>query len=319
MNKPNFFIVGAPKCGTTALTEYLRSHPQVFMCEPKEPHYFADDFSCLRVVEGEKNYLDLFREAGPECLALGEGSVFYLYSIGALRKIKAFQPEARIIIMLRSPLDMLPSYHAQMLYTVVEDVEDFEAAWELQETRSNGGAIPKGCIDPNLLQYRRFGMLGKYVDLVLTVFPRERVKLVFFEDFIRDTRGCYLDVLRFLGVDDDDRADFPPVNERKLHKSRMMGYLLNNRNLIRKISWLRRPLNMLGIDSTELKDYVKQLNARKIKREPLSDAFREKLVAVFRPDIELLTQITGRDLSHWTGARIETEPGVESRSVRPQT
>lgn len=299
MRKPDFFIIGAPKCGTTALSEYLRFHPQIYMSEPKEPHYFADDFACLRVVGSEREYLALFRGADPEYTSLGEGSVFYLYSRTALEKIRTFQPEARIIVMLRNPLEMLPSYHAQMLYTLVEDVENFEEAWELQEDRRRGKAIPKGCIDPALLQYERFGQLGKYLEGVLTLFSRENVKVIFFEDFIRDTRSCYLDVLGFLNVEDDGRTEFPAVNERKVHKSKMLGSLLTNRPLIRSISWLRRPLAMIGINSTDLKEYVKGLNARKIGKQPLSDGFRGKLTAAYRKDIRLLEQITGRDLQHW--------------------
>ncbi|MDW7772691.1 MAG: sulfotransferase [Desulfobulbaceae bacterium] len=299
MSKPNFFIIGAPKCGTTALSEYLRTHPQVFMCEPKEPHYFADDFACLQYVKEESAYLDLFRAAGPERLAVGEGSVFYLYSPGALKKIKEFQPDARIIIMLRNPVEMLPSYHAQMLYTVVEDVEDFEAAWNLQETRKQQNSIPKGCIDSKLLQYKRWGMFGKNVEQVLAIFPRQNVKIIFFEDFIGNTRSCYLDVLTFLGVRDDGRVEFPAVNERKEHKSRIFGYLVNNRALIAKLSWLASILNKTGISSTAVKEQIKQLNARKIERKPLPDELRERMVSTFRSDIKLLEEITQRDLQHW--------------------
>ena len=64
MTRPNFFIVGAPKCGTTALSEYLREHPNAFLCQPKEPHYFATDFPTHRYVTKEEAYLKLFREAG---------------------------------------------------------------------------------------------------------------------------------------------------------------------------------------------------------------------------------------------------------------
>ena len=303
MSKPNFFIIGAPKCGTTALCEYLRTHPQVFVCEPKEPHYFADDFSCLQYVKEESAYLDLFRDAGPQHLARGEGSVYYLYSDPALNRIKAFQPDARIIVMLRNPVEMLPSYHAQMLYTVVEDVEDFAKAWDLQEDRSHGNSIPRGCIDSKLLDYERWGMLGHRVEQVLTMFPPDHVKLVFFEDFIRDTRSCYLDVLQFLGVQDDGRTVFPAVNERKEHKSRIIGYLLNNRVLIENLSWLRAMLEQVGISATGLKNSIKRLNARKTPRKVLTAEFRQRLTATFTDDIRLLEEISRRDLNHWLSGK----------------
>ena len=204
-----------------------------------------------------------------------------------------------IIVMLRNPLEMLPSYHAQMLYTVVEDVDDFEVAWNLQKSRKQGRSIPKGCIDSELLQYERWGRLGENVARVLEIFRRPQVRIIFFEDFIRDTRSCYIDVLSFLGVDDDNRFEFPAVNERKEHKSRVLGYLLNNRGFIARISWLRDGLEKMGVDATGLKEYIKQLNARKTARTPLSTEFSEKLVSTFRSDIKKLEVMTRKDLSHW--------------------
>ena len=73
--RPNFFIVGAPKCGTTALSHYLRQHPRIFFSLPKEPHYFATDLPRYRMVTHEPAYLEYFRGAGPQHTAVGEGSV----------------------------------------------------------------------------------------------------------------------------------------------------------------------------------------------------------------------------------------------------
>jgi len=100
--KPNFFIVGAPKCGTTSMTEYLKQHPDIFIPEEKEPHYFGSDLEYPRITKTEAQYLRLFSEAQDE-RRLGEASVWYLFSQRAAQEIYEFNPLSRIIIMLRTP------------------------------------------------------------------------------------------------------------------------------------------------------------------------------------------------------------------------
>ena len=85
--KPNFFIVGAPKCGTTALASYLNEHSKIFVSNPKEPHYFATDFPRYRLYDSLKQYLDIFNDAKSENVAIGEASVFYMYSRGYKKNI----------------------------------------------------------------------------------------------------------------------------------------------------------------------------------------------------------------------------------------
>jgi hypothetical protein len=132
---PDFFIVGAPRCGTTSLSRYLARHPQISFSEPKEPHYFSQvskDFSTLEVQE---NYLArFFRHRQNSHQAVGEGSVSYLYSQQAIDQILKFNPRAKFIAMVRNPIDMIHSYHYRLLFTLDEDVQDFATAWSLHET-----------------------------------------------------------------------------------------------------------------------------------------------------------------------------------------
>ncbi len=123
---PNFFIVGAPKCGTTALSEYLREHPNVFMCSPKEPKYFDFDFN-YPIEWTEKSYLNLYSKADPKRHhAIGEASVTYHYSECAISRILKLNPESKFIIMLRNPVDLVRSWHAQEIFTGQENISDFE-------------------------------------------------------------------------------------------------------------------------------------------------------------------------------------------------
>jgi hypothetical protein len=120
--KPNFFIVGAPKCGTTALYEYLQPHPRIFLSRIKEPHYFARDLGSYPRIKTAQEYAGIFAESTSEHLALGEASVYYLRSAVAIPLIREFNPAARLIAMFRNPVDMVYSLHSQLLYVSEETV-----------------------------------------------------------------------------------------------------------------------------------------------------------------------------------------------------
>src|SRR5690242_3134640 len=127
VKRPDLFIVGAFKAGTTSMYEYLRAHPQVFMSVPKEPTYFGADLSARYRRMSEDEYLGLFRDARPD-QRVGEATPWYLYSTSAAAEIKAFEPAARIVIMLRNPVDVMFSQHSQLLFNQREDLADFGAA-----------------------------------------------------------------------------------------------------------------------------------------------------------------------------------------------
>ncbi len=140
---PDFFIVGAPKCGTTAMTDYLGQHPEIGMCAQKETQHFATDLYPRFEIRSrhewltQDEYMKLF-EGAQNRKRLGEASVWYLYSSAAPREINEFSPAADIIVMLRNPLQALPSLHSQFVFMGIEPVEDFERALDLDEERERG-------------------------------------------------------------------------------------------------------------------------------------------------------------------------------------
>ena len=141
MTLPNFFIVGAPKCGTTALYAYLAQHPDVFMSDPKEPHYFGSDLDFrYRRRPSDQQYRSYFAGAGDR-RRIGEGSVWYLYSECAADEIGQAVPDARIIVMLRDPVEMIPSLHSQFVYNGHEDLALADAL-AAEEDRAQGRRIP---------------------------------------------------------------------------------------------------------------------------------------------------------------------------------
>jgi len=289
---PDFFLAGAPKSGTTALSEYLREHPGVFFSNPKELNYFCEDFAEHRFIRTRADYEKQFMAAAPE-QRVGEGSVVYLYSRVALANIRAFNPDAQIIIMLRNPLDMIPALHQQFLAALYEDEPSFERAWSLQEERAQGRHIPRLCREPELLAYRRIGLLGEQVERLWRVFPREQTLLILFDDFIADTAATYRQVLDFLGLEDDGRNEFPVVNEAHALRTGLAGRVVRSappalRNLITRMRYhpVTRALPALA------DRWLKQPQPR----TELSGAFREGLKAAFREDVELLGQLLERDL-----------------------
>jgi hypothetical protein len=296
--KPELFIVGAPKCGTTALCEYLRAHPSVFISRPKEPFFFCDDLPGLPGVKSADQYDALFRNVPPGTRIAGEGSATYLCSDVALDRIRAFSPDARIIAMLRNPIELAPSFHSQLLYNRTEDQESFERAWALQDERAEGRSIPELCREPAILQYRKVARLGEQVERLFSIFPREQTLLVFFEDFRRSPREVYLRVLEFLDIPDDGRTDFPRVNENKRHRLGALARFTQRppRILSAAASAARR---LLGRDDLVFLGPLRRANASVRERTPLSIQMRQQLVDEFAGDVERLAGLTGRDLRHW--------------------
>lgn len=290
MNKPNFFIIGAPKCGTTALCYYLKEHPQIFFCDPKEPHYFNDDFT-NRHTTSRQTYLNYFHHASDVHLAIGEGSVFYLSSSTAVTNILSFQPEARFIVMLRNPVEMAYSLYSQAVYSSGEDVLDFEQAWRLQKSRMRGRNLPKFCKEPKLLQYGNLCLLGHQLSQLYSLVDANQVKLVFFGDFIANTKEIYEEVLCFLSLDTDGRHSFEKINSNKTFKFFLF-------EIMRK--YLVTAKKKLGVKSRfGILDAINKMNTSVIKRKPLPPVFEEELRAYFNDDIQVLSKLTGRDLSSW--------------------
>lgn len=298
MPLPNFFIVGAPKCGTTALHSYLSEHPNVFTCSPKEPNYFATDFPTQRYVQSEEAYLKLFASADESKTLQGEASVWYMYSQEAVSNIFRFNPTAKIIVMVRNPLEMLPSLHKMLLRNFAEDVEDLENAWELQEKRKSGLRLPNGRnvrFDVSTIQYREVCKLGLQVQRVKKIFPDSQVLTIVQDDFLTDGQGTYKKTLEFLGLPSDGRQDFPKVNVRRSYRSKWLAWVIwkirDSGGSIKRSLGITRTFNVQQI--------LNRFNEKHETRPSLSKEFLDQLRTEFKDDVDLLSDLIGRDLSFW--------------------
>ena len=293
--KPNFFIIGAPKCGTTALSEYLSTHPALLFSRPKEPKYFHTDFSddhrYARTLEEYLQCFDKAKMASRE--AVGEGTVWYLYSRYAVPNILEFNPSARFIVMIRDPIEIAYSLHSQLLFGGYENERDFEKAWRLQEARSRGESVPRACPDPKLLLYGKIAKIGEQIDRLLGLVASERVKILDLEDLRRDPASVYGEALDFLGLPSDGRQSFPAINRNRQLKSFWMARLFYLGNLVKRKLGGRRSLGIWKA--------VSPLLVRSEKRQPLSSELKAELRSHFTEDLERLSRSTGRDLSRWSG------------------
>lgn len=221
--RPNLFIVGAPRCGTTAWVKYLGEHPEVFFTERKEPHYFCEDFPDFRWAKSEAEYLGFFSKVRDERL-VGEASVMYLYSTVAAERIASQFPDARILIFLRRQEHFLPSYHQQLLNNRDENIRDFSAAWARSGERSRRD-IPRSCRAEAFLDYKAVGRFSDQVARYLAVFPREQVMVMDYDQWSDNTLDAYKRVLAFLGLDYDGRQSFPKINPAMHFRSKAVASL----------------------------------------------------------------------------------------------
>jgi hypothetical protein len=284
MRKPNFFIAGAPRCGTTSMYAYLRQHPDIYGSVHKEPHFFGSDLSLLAgAVREEDLYLQLFAGAG-ERRRVGEASVWYLLSKRAPGEIRAFAPEAKIIILLRDPVQMAYSLYTLFSRSGNEDMPTFEEALAAEPERREGRRLPGGVYFPEGLLYAEVARHAAKVERYLEVFGRDNVHCVVFDDLVEDTAAAYRGTLEFLGVEPGFQADLDP--RRAGERVRMMSV---------------RQLRQVPPEVKRRMQFKETENHASASRRPALDtALAARLRQLFAADVARLGAVLGRDLSGWT-------------------
>jgi hypothetical protein len=299
VRRPDFFIVGAPKSATTAMYEYLRVHPQIFMPDAKEFHYFGTDLVRRRGTRPtEAEYLRYF-EGATEELRVGEASVLYLQSTRAAEEIREFSPQARIIIMLRNPVEMMHALHSELLSIGIEEIRDFGEALAAEPERASGARIPAATNIVDALLYRSCAHFAQQVQRYLDLFGTERVHVVVYDDLRADTPAAYRSVLQFLDVDPTFEPSFAVINPAKQPRSQLVRDLAAS-----PPNWLRRLVRASASRQLRERAYraVHRMNARRAARTPIDAGLRARLVDEFAPEVAELGKLLGRDLSPWSQA-----------------
>jgi len=301
---PTFFIVGAPRCGTTSLSRYLADHDQICFSQPEEPHYLARAPGDTPLSEYVQTYTDLFFSHYDGERAVGEGSVSYFYKEDVVQRILSLNSEARFIVHVRNPVEQLRSYHQRLLFLMDETVEHFRTAWDLQDARAEGRHVPDTCRDRRMLLYREVGRLGSYLERLVDIAGRDRVHVVVFDDFIDEPRSVYDSVCRFVGVRPDERSSFPPVQVTKDYRFEWLQKVLYRppNVLTRFVSsrtgngdWAQWERNAL----MGLRNLLVRFNTRTKSPPPLSLNTRALLRDTFEPEVHKLSHLLDRDLTHW--------------------
>lgn len=298
---PDFFIVGAPKCATSSLHALLIQHPRIFMCSPKEPHFFSSDLPGLAEVSDRAGYDALF-DAAPEGACLGEASAFYLMSKDAPARIYAANPDARIILSLRHPAEAARSWYHQLRDGFREDQTTFEAAWALQEARAKGDHLPSYCPEPQQLQYREIYSYSDQVARYLEIFGRERVLILRFEEIAQAPDAVIERILDFLGLDPFSApVELPQKNTRRQARLPWLTQLISAPPPVLRplVGPVKRLLNAAGIKPSVV--MMKHLSrpARSTPRVQMAPDFHNALLAAFSADIDRLETIIEADLSGW--------------------
>ncbi len=244
MKYPNFFIVGFPKSGTTALYYFLKQHNQIFMPKIKEPHYFCTDFhkeadqfyrreksilnSAKRFKYRQKeDYLKLFSKVNGE-KAVGEASVHYLYSDVAAQHIHAFNPEAKIIISLRNPIEFIRSWYQWNKFDLLaEGAENIREALELEKHRKRGAKLKVKKPPVSHLCYKQMAKYYNHVAKFLDYFPNNNIKIVLFDHFIESNKKICEEIYYFLGVNPDFEPDLETVNKSSIPRHVMLRHILD--------------------------------------------------------------------------------------------
>lgn len=290
MKQPNFFIIGAPKCGTTSLAAWLAEHPQIYMSPLKEPHHFNTDQNHV-ITPGLRHYEQLFEKANDRHLAVGEASVWYLYSSAAVPNIERYTTDAKYIVCLRDPVEMVYSLHEQLFVSGHECEPDFATSWHLQNDRVNGKLIPLLCSEPRFLLYGPVCSLGDQMERLYTQIPRKRVFPLLLDDIKADPHAAYCRVLEFLNIDDDERSEFSVHNPAKTLRAPGLKKVIQLLGSLKRSLGIRHGLGVLNA--------INRCNVRYRARAPMSIEMDYILKKYFREDVQKLSRLINRDLSHW--------------------
>ena len=297
MTMPNFLIIGTQKAGTTSLASYLKEHPQIFMSPIKEPGFFdfegqkpnffgpGDQELYDHVPTEIESYSKLFQGVYNE-IAIGEATTWYLYSPRAPERIKHYIPNAKLIIILRNPVDRAYSAFLHARRDGREVITDFSQALREEETR----------IDQNWEYLWRYTQMGFYFDQLkryFKEFDRSQIKVYLYEDLNNNPAILLKDIFKFLNVDTTFMPDIcVRSNISGIPRSRRLYDFLKTKNIIKEFFKPFLPSRL----RQQILSSLRQLN---LPKPEFSPAIRSQLTEVYREDVLKLQDMIHRDLSTW--------------------
>jgi hypothetical protein len=301
MPLPDFFVIGAPKAGTTALHAALAGHPQLYLSPVKEPKYFlcdnrppprqggpGDAHSAREWVWDRQRYEALF-DAAPAGAKRGESTPFYLADLDSHRRMHDAVPHARLIVVLRDPVDRAYSNWAHLWADGLETVDDFVAACAEEPGRREAGWAP-------FWQYLETGLYGRQLLHLFTLFPRDQVHIIRYLELVETPAETLDGVCQFLGVEEGVVTDVParnvggyvaPTRYARVLRAVFRGGATVGQHFPPQV-WRKASLPL---------QWLIQRTPR--HRPELQVRERAQLVDYFAEDIDIVEEITGWDLRAW--------------------
>lgn len=299
IEKPNLFIVGAAKSATTSLYRYLSQHPAIFFCNLKEPGYFSSKYKNFPhngpgdyiadnvTIKEESKYIDLFKSVKNEKI-IGEASVDYLYYYNTAYDINKFSSNAKIIIILRNPVDRAFSTYVHLRGAGRENLT-FEEALQQEKSRMNNNY-------EFIWFYKDVGKYYQQVKTYLEVFGEENVLIILFDELKKDIKSVMKKIMFFLNINPnvsiDDQIKY---NFSGIPKYKIIDLILKNRELqhLAKKVFPARIVRRIGYKMLE----------KNLKKPILAKKTRFELIKYFTDDIIMLQNLIGRNLSMWLNRR----------------
>ncbi|WP_424831787.1 sulfotransferase family protein [Ruegeria sp.] len=294
---PDFLILGAARAGTTALYSYLRQNPSVFMPTAKEPNFFAFEGETLAYSGPGADYVNnsvtdieayraLFADA-PEGNICGEASPLYLYSPKAPERIHHHVPNARMVVILRNPIDQALSHYLYAVKQRIEPIEDFTKAIEAEDERLAAGWQP-------LFGYSRFPLYAQQLTRYFDLFDSDQFLIRTYEEFQSDPQKVIEDITVFIGADPEFMPDMSTrANAGGVPRSRFFQDFLMKPNPVTGLIARVMPLET----RRRIRDRLSEFNLKRGVQMP--SAARAILQERLTPEIENLERLLDRDLSAW--------------------
>jgi hypothetical protein len=322
---PDFLLIGAPKCGTTALHAALARHPGLFMSVVKEPKFFLTDgpppdrggpgdVQTYREHIWRRDDYEALFSAAPAGALCGESTPFYLYDRGAQRRIRALVPEARLIVLIRDPVERAHSNWTHLWSAGREPIGDFLRACAEEDRRVAAGWSA-------FWHYLRLGAYGEQLDHLFGLFPREQALVIRYRRLLDEPAQVLDEICAFLGVRPGIITEIPRENVTA-HPERTVAHSALS-TALRSIEAAGQHLPGFGAAITARIERNLQRGAR--SRQPLTWADRQALLPRVQPDIRLLEKVLDADFSDWlmprdkSGGQVGDRPAgqAQARNGRP--
>lgn len=301
---PTFFLIGATKSGTSSLYFYLKQHPDIFMSNVKEPGFFSfppdQEIWDVRNGERQKNaraitdlatYQQLFADATEK--ARGEATATYLYFPGTAERIRAAVPHAKLIAILRNPVERAYSAYLHHIREGWEPCATFVEALDAEPKR-----IEEGWSD--LYHYQNGGFYYQQLSRFYSQFSAEQIKIFLYEDLVQDPQRVTQEIYDFVGVDPEFTPDTSTrYNISGVPKNPLLHQV--HRFLQRSNPFKNVAKHLLSgkMRSSLKREMIARIEAKNLRKPPLEEAAKARLLAAYRDDILALQDLLGRDLSHW--------------------